>query len=174
MDVLRKLILVLAIPALFALGGCGYQLTSHPSLATPVSGKRIAVPLFVNKSYKPNLGAFMTESLVDLLATRSGGKVVDEEKAELLLTGTIVSSSNNAISYSAADTVMEYRAIINIEAALTEKKSQKVLWKGTLSWSQDYPVNTVVALQQNSEEAAYREICDKLALQLYEKVADGF
>jgi len=174
MAVSRKLVLILLLPALIALAGCGYRLTANPDYVSPVSGKKIAVPVFANKSYRANLGAFMTESIVDEFSRRSGGKLVGEDGADLVLTGVVNSYASTPVSYSAADKVRAYQAVMTVEATLTEKKTLKVLWKGTIPWSQVYPVNSVVALQQNSEEAAIREICAKLAQQIYERVSAGF
>jgi hypothetical protein len=61
-----------------------------------------------------------------------------------------------------------------VEAVLMEKGSRKTLWKGVESQSQDYPVNPALALQQNSEEAAIREVCRKLSEQLYQKITQDF
>jgi len=187
----RKLFLFLLFPAVFSLFGCGYRLTSDPTLTSPVSGKNIAIPLFVNKSYRANVGAILTGSMVDEFARRTGGKVTPEKSADMVLTGTVLSYSSVPIAYSATDTIKEYRALITIEASLTEKNSQKVVWKGILSWSEDYPAVTNIfaqprgmafqnnstannALLQNSEDAAIREIGARLAQQVYERVSSGF
>ena len=156
------------------LAGCGYQLAGHVGDSRLVAGKRIAIPVFASKSYRPNLEAVLTASLVDEAARRSGGLVVGESEAELLLTGTILSYNTLPVSYSAADTVRTYRTTIVVEAVLMEKGSRKTLWKGVESQSQDYPANPAIALQQNSEEAAIREVCRKLAEQLYQKITQDF
>jgi outer membrane lipopolysaccharide assembly protein LptE/RlpB len=160
--------------AALLLGGCGYRLISDPGLASPVTGKKVAVELFNNRSYRANLGAFMTGSLSETFALRSGGNVASVADADLVLSGTVLGYSNNPVSYTAADTVKEYRALVTVEALLTERRTHTVVWKGNLSWFQDYPVNSVVALQQNSEEAAIREACDRLSQLIYERVASGF
>ena len=189
----RKVFFSLLIPAVISLSGCGYRLTSNPAFSSVITGKKVAIPVFTNKSYRANVGAVLAGSLVDEFAWRSGGKVVGEHEAELVLTGTVLSYVSDAISYSANDTVKEYRATITVEATLTEKKTDKVVWKGVLSWSQVYPVNTDydlqqistvfqnnnivrqdIALQQNHEDAAIREICAHLAQQIYELVTAGF
>ena len=166
------------------LTGCGYHLSATSGLPPAMVGKKIAIPVFINKSYRANVGAILTGSLVDEFARRSGGKVTSEESADLVLTGTVLSYATSAVSYTAADTVKEYRAVMTVESTLTEKGTRKVIWKGTLSWSQDYPANTTftlqqgsvdtIALQQNSEETAIRELCKKIALQLYQNVSAGF
>lgn len=163
------------LPVIFLLlTGCGYHLSATSGLPPAVAGKTAAIPIFANKSYRANVGAIMTGSLVDEFARRGGGGVVPEESADLLLTGTVLGYAASPVSYSAADTVKEYRAVMTVEATLTERDTRKVIWKGVLSWGQDYPVSADVALQQNSEEAAIREISRQIALQLYQKISAGF
>lgn len=190
----RKIFFSLLIPAVLSLSGCGYRLTSNPDFSSVITGKKVAIPVFTNRSYRANVGAIMAGSLVDEFARRSGGKVVGENAADLVLAGKILSYASDAVSYTAADKVKEYRTVIAVEATLTEKNTHKVVWKGVLSWSQVYPVNTNyelqqssivspnsstalqnnIALQQNNEEAAIREICAHLAQQIYERVTAGF
>lgn len=156
------------------LNGCGYHMSGTPGLPPAVAGKKIAIPVFVNKSYRANAGAILTESLVDEFARRSGGLVASAESADLVLSGTVLTYTTSAVSYSAADKVKEYKAVMTVESTLAERTTRQVIWKGVLSWSQDYPTNTDIALQQNCEEAAIREICRKVALQLYQKISQGF
>jgi outer membrane lipopolysaccharide assembly protein LptE/RlpB len=158
-----------------ALCGCGYY--SVRGAADPGSGTAggVHIPIFANKSYRPGLEAILTNSMVEAFARRSGGIVVGEEAAQLILSGAVLSYSVVPVSYTVADKIKEYRSILKIEATLTDRQNRKVLWKGELSGSREYPTNaTNVSLQQNSEEAAVREICRNLAEQIYEKTREGF
>lgn len=182
-QVLRRFFSFLVLVACCCVNGCGYHLPK-PESSPVAGGKTVSIPIFANKSFRPNLEAILTGSLVDEFAIRSGGRVVAEDAAELVLSGTIVSYSKTPVSYTASDTVKEYRATITIEATLREKQSRKVLWKGRDSLSQDFPATPIVsvqqnnvdiiALQQNSEDAAIREICRKLARQVYQKITEDF
>lgn len=156
------------------LTGCGYHLSATSGLPPAVAGKNLAIPMFTNKSYRANVGAALTESLVDEFARRSGGKVMSEESADLVLNGTVLTYATSPISYSADDKVREYRAVMTVESTLIVRNTHAVIWKGVLSWGQDYPANSDVGLQQNSEEAAIREICRKVAQQVYQKISEGF
>jgi outer membrane lipopolysaccharide assembly protein LptE/RlpB len=178
-----RIIICLALCATSLLGSCGYHLSGTAETPSLIAGKTIAIPMWRSKIFRPYLESILTGILVDEFALRSGGLVTGEDAADLLLTGTIVSYSTVAVSYTAADQVREYRAIMKIDAALTDKRSQKVLWKGAMTSSQDYPANPVgidlnqqnrIALQQNNEETAVREICRKLSEQLYQKVTENF
>lgn len=203
----RKLLLVCfpIVTAVFALAGCGYKLTSDPTLVSRLSGKKVAIPMFTNKGYRANVGAILTSSLVEEFAKRTGGRVTREDAADLILSGAVITYASTAASRSQFDRVKQYRSTVTAEATLTEKATGKVLWKGTLTWSQDYPVPTMpvrnqhipnpvfkkystvlnpfdfstamhtdVALLENNEEAAIREICAKLAQQFYERITADF
>lgn len=177
---MSRIIYCLALAVSCLLSCCGYHLTGGANTSSLIAGKTIAIPMFRSKSYRPNLEAVLTDSLVDEFALRSGGMVVAEDAAELVLTGTIVSYTTVAVSYTAADKVREYRKTMKVDATLTEKRSEKVLWKGTLSEFQDYPSNITpddpnsIALQQNSDEAALREISRKIARQLFQNMSENF
>ncbi len=177
---MRKIILLLAFAVICLLSGCGYHLASEALTPSLTAGKTIAIPMWRNKSFRMNLETVMTGSLVDEFAMRSGGMVVAEEAADLLLTGTIVNYSEAALSYFASDLVSEYRMTMTVEAVLSDKRSQKVLWKGKLEASQDFPalsnpnVPNRMALQQNNEDAALLEISRKIAQKLYQKMSENF
>jgi outer membrane lipopolysaccharide assembly protein LptE/RlpB len=177
---LSRIIYCLALAVSCLLSGCGYHLTGGTHASSLIAGKTIAIPMCRNKTYRPKLEAVLTGSLVDEFALRSGGMVVAEDAAELVLTGTIVSYTTVAVSFTAADKVREYRKAMKVDATLTEKRSEKVLWKGTLSVGQDYPAYldpddpNSIALQQNSDEAALREISRKIAQQLFQKMSENF
>jgi outer membrane lipopolysaccharide assembly protein LptE/RlpB len=159
---------------LLLLGGCGYRSVDWQGRDFVAAGKKIAVPLFANKTYRPYLESIVTQAVVRELARQTGGEVVPSDRAELLLTGAVLSSATVPIAYTASDTVREYRAALTIEATLVEKKSGSVLWKGELTASQDYPTNTDLALQQNNETAAFLEIGRKLADDLSRKISEEF
>jgi outer membrane lipopolysaccharide assembly protein LptE/RlpB len=177
---LRKIVYCLAFAVSCLLSGCGYHLTSEAQTPSLTAGRTIAIPMWRNKSYRMNLENVMTGCLVDEFALRNGGKVVSEDAADLLLTGTIVSYTEAAVTYSSADLVSEYRMTMTVDAVLSEKSSKKVLWKGTLEASQDYPalsnpnVSNRMALQQNSEDAALLEISRKIAQKLFQKMSENF
>ena len=155
-----------------ALGGCGYHLVGGAAGLRDGGGIHIAI--FANKGYRVGVETILTSNLVDEFARGDGGKAVDEPSARLVLSGTVLSYSVAPVSYTVADKIREYRATIKVVTTLSEKESRKVLWKGELSGSQDYPANTNIALQQNAEDAAVSEICRRLAEQIHEKTQEDF
>lgn len=138
----RKGFGVLTAGALLAVvvAGCGY--TTHAYVA--MSGHRsIYVAPFVNKvdttseysegrrfkSYFPLLENTITNIVIDRYKLDGNLKVVKEEGADLILRGELVNYSKESLRNSSADTAEEYRITIFVNIALTDTKTQKVVWE---------------------------------------------
>ncbi len=193
---MRLLLSLLVVVTLCVfLDGCGYRLAKYGEGHLVSGEKAIGILLFTNKSTRPNLEAVLTAALVDEFALRSGGKVVTESSADLLLSGTIDSYAEVPVSYTSLDLIKEYRASIAAKVVLRDKASQKVLWKGDVNETQTFPsfadsspLQTNIPLQenigaiqqnnvtllQNTEDAAVKEMCRKLAQRIYQKISEDF
>jgi outer membrane lipopolysaccharide assembly protein LptE/RlpB len=156
-----------------SLSGCGYHAADWSSSQHARAGKTVAIPLFANRTFKPNLEAVLANALIDEFAKRSGLSVVPSG-ADLTLSGEVLSYSLTAISYSYDDTVKEYSAAMRITATLRKNSNRQILWKGELLREQAFPANTDIALQQNAEDEAIGEICSKLAQQVYVNLVEDF
>ncbi|RNC70102.1 MAG: molecular chaperone [Desulfuromonadales bacterium] len=166
MPPVKGLTLTLMAMAAFLISGCGYHALGTVRGGTDAGGGTIEVSIFANRSYRPNIEALLTDTIVDELVSRQGKRVV-ESGGELHLSGAVLSYGTTAVSYTAADAVKEYRATITAEMTLRRNDTGRVVWKGTLAATQDYPANDDLVLQQNSEDAAIRVICRKLAREAY-------
>ncbi len=165
---------ILAAALCMLLGGCGYHVARYGEGHLVSGSKEVGISLFTNKSYRQNLEAILTAALVDEFARRSGGKVVADDAAQLLLSGAVESYGSAAISYTSLDLIREYKVSMTVAATLREKATQKVLWKGEVVETATYPSFADVAQQQNAEDEAIREICRKLAQRIYQKVNEDF
>ena len=171
----HKLFRVTAFLVFLLAAGCGYRFVGQADNLHPLQGKSVAIPLFSSKAYRPGLESLLTQSVIAEFARRTGGRVVSEDAgAEFLLLGTVTSYTSKPISYTTADRIAEYRAEVAVTAELRDRSGGKVLWQGSLSEYQDYPVETDIALQLNREKAAVREVCRKLAERLYLKAGEDF
>ena len=166
---LRKIALLLVLGLLC---GCGYHAVAARD---PLSGANgVNVITFANKSYQAGVEGVLARDIIDELALRTGGKVLSGDQADLELTGAVLSYGAMAVSYTAQDVIREYKLSIKVEAALRERKTQKVLWKGELTEDQVYPVNQNLALQYNAEEAAAEKVCRRLSQDIWQKIGERF
>jgi outer membrane lipopolysaccharide assembly protein LptE/RlpB len=159
---------------MFCLPGCGYHALNWESNPHSKAGRTVSIPVFANKTFKPNLESILANAVIDEFARRSGLRIAGSAEADMTLTGEVVSYTSTAISYSRSDTVTEYNAYMKLIATLRRNSTQQVLWKGELNWSQAFPANTNIAMQQNAEDAAIQEICRRLAQQLYLGIVQDF
>ena len=99
---------------------------------------------------------------------------MDRQASEYTLSGEVLTYNKVAVAYTGDDIVKEYKATMTIAATLRKNSNQKVIWRGQLSWSQDLPASSDIAIQQNSEDAAIQVICQRIAQQLYLKIHNDF
>jgi len=154
--------------------GCGYRPVVRDVESRFGEGKTVSIPIFANKTYKPNLENFLLNDLIDEFAKRKGLRVKEMDSSDYTLSGEVLTYGKVAISYSGFDIVKEYRATMTVTATLRKNSNQQVIWRGNLSWSQDFPASTDLAILQNSEDAAIQEISRRLAQQIYLKMSEDF
>ena len=165
--------LVAAVVTMLVVTGCGYHVMRPARGGAGLEGKTLEVSIFANRSFRPNIEAILTDILVDELVKREGTRLV-ESGGDLVLSGTVLSYGTMAVSYTAADEVKEYRATAAAEVKLRRNDTGQVVWKAVLASSQDFPANDDLVFQQNSEDAAIREICRKMAREAYMHFTEDF
>lgn len=156
------------------LSGCGYRTIAHDTESRFGEGKTLSIPIFANKTYRSNLENILLNNLVDEFSRRRGLRIVEKEASDYTLSGEVLTYEKNAVSYTGKDIVKEYTAVMTLSATLRKNTTQRIVWRGQLAWSQDFPASSDIAIQQNSEDAAVQEICRRLAQQLYLKMSEDF
>jgi outer membrane lipopolysaccharide assembly protein LptE/RlpB len=167
----RTLVVLLLILSLF---GCGYHLQGRGD-TLPGGVRYVHVAILQNATLEPFLENAVTNALLDRLIRSPGVELVDTpDRADALLTGTIVQYSNGAMSYDGSDRIAEYRSHMTVEVALRHADNAQVLWKGRSSWMEDYVANADKALENDREQAAIEEIALRLADEIYSRMVDDF
>lgn len=165
--------------ALCCTGGCGYHSLTSTVVHDKAAVKNIYIPVFVNRSYRASLETLLANSITEQFARRRGEWRIAGEGAEYILSGVIVSYELVPVAYTyqsskQLETVAEYRSTITVEITLKKSNSGETVWKRRLSLFQNMPANSSLAIQQNSEDAAILEVCQKLAQDIYVGLADDF
>ncbi len=115
--------LLLAVAPL-SLTACAHYSTS----ASGGSGvQTIAVPLFENESLEPEIHQALTDSLIEAFVSNGALRVVTEDRADILLRGTVVEVREEPFTYS--DEAEQYQIVVfvNIRCQSAEKKT--TLWE---------------------------------------------
>lgn len=156
------------------LGGCGYHLQGSRS-ALPPDVRTVFVEILDNRTLKPFLENEMTYAAIDrFMRSRVLTQVSRPGDADAVFSGTITDYRTYPISYDRFDTILEYRSVMTVSAALHRVQDGKTLWRGTLSWSEDYPAHPDKTTQDDHESSAIRVIAERLADEAYIRIVENF
>ncbi|MDD2853614.1 MAG: LptE family protein [Desulfuromonadaceae bacterium] len=140
---------------LLAVAGCGYHFTQAQS-GRIGSAQKIWVPFFNNESISPTAQTVLRRAFYDEFHALRGLAPADSAlNADLAVKGRVISYSSKAVAFNALDQARLYLLTVVVELEITGKGEVVPLWKGQLQGAQQFPANSDLALQRNSEEQAF-------------------
>ncbi len=153
--------------------GCGYRLAGSGDL--PGSVNTVAVEVLTNRSSETGIETTMTNALVDELTRRRQGLVVDTNKAEAVLSGTIESLGWDTIARKGAQTSLERKVYVVVSLALAAPEG-KVLWQvRQLRAEQAYAVvEGDKSATETNRRSAINLLSQRLAELVYLRLTDAF
>jgi len=119
----------IVISLLIVLHSCWYYSFSG---ALPSHLNSIAIPLFDDRTAYPNIRENLSNKVIDTFIADNRLKVTNEDMADLILTGTISSISEQAAAVSAGEVVTEYRVVVSVRVKCEDLKLAKVLYDKTI------------------------------------------
>jgi outer membrane lipopolysaccharide assembly protein LptE/RlpB len=153
---------------------CGYHFPGHGE-GVSAQVQTLYVGAIVNRTTEPFIETGVANAIIEAFARRKGIRPIEsEDRAEALLTGAVTAYSSTALSYDRLDQIVEYRSSMTIEVTLQQQSDGRTLWKGSVSWSEEYLANSDKALQKDNEARAIAVISDRLAEELHVRVMDNF
>lgn len=166
--------MLLGLLAATVLAGCGYRFLDTAG-HLPGDVERLHIPLFTNRTLEPLVENALSDAVVREFARRRAVRVVPlDAEADARLEGVLVSYGNSAISYSASDDIVQYRVTLVVDATLRRLPDRAVLWKSRFTRAENYRASTDKAVQEDQEAAAAREAAQRLAEDLYSRLALDF
>ena len=165
---------LLPILLLLACVGCGYQIPGHGG-ELPERVSTVYLPLFSNQALKPRLENSLTDSIAEALSRVSSIRLVsDKSQADAVVEGVILSYGISALSYDQNDTIREYRARMTVDIKLRRLQDGKLLWHNRIDWEEPYLTSPDKSLQNDREDAAIREIDQRLAEEFLFRLLEDF
>jgi outer membrane lipopolysaccharide assembly protein LptE/RlpB len=169
---MRRLILFWVLP--FFLCGCGYHLSGDVNNLPPEI-RTLSIELFAKRAAEPVLVNLITKEVTrEFARTRSLHITEDRTRADAVLSGTVTAYSTSPVSFGLDDEITEYRSAMAVDAVLYRASDGKTLWKGSLSWTEEYPSNDDKAVQEDNEAEAIDVIIERQAEELYFRIVDNF
>jgi len=164
----HRLLIKLIISALLLLcgGACGYHREGlQPSSAVR---ERLYIELFSNDTHRAFVNDTLTVQLIERFSRSPLFSIVENPaEADLILGGVITLYETAPIAYNQLDAISAYRADLAVRATVRRPGAEReVVWRSTLTTSQDYTLNNPdLVLPQSSERLAndlYTQVTDAL------------
>ena len=152
----------LALVSLFATGCAGYRVgpVTHRNFST------IAVPMFRNRTLRPQLEAQITNAIIKGLQQDGSLRVVSRKDADVVLNGSVVDYQRSALRSLSNDTDVprEYGVSITVQVEAKDRRTGEVVLKSVqVSGRADMFVG---AAQQTAEEQGLPLIADDIGHQV--------
>jgi outer membrane lipopolysaccharide assembly protein LptE/RlpB len=159
---------------LLLLTGCGYHLPGRGG-NLPSEVQSLYIELFNNRTAEPFLENSITDSMIARFARNRPLRMVEKRDiADAVLSGVVTAYSTSPISYDRNDVITEFRSTMTIAVTLRQAADDRILWKGSIDWSEEYPANLDKGVQEDNEAAAIAVIVDHLAQELYFRIMENF
>ena len=107
-----------------ALVGCAHYGTSASGSGAYGS---VSVPQLDNQSLEPGLQQALTDSLIDRFVSTTGMRVVDEDRAAIVLQGTITEVTEQPFTYEGGTD--QLRITIRVDMSCYDTEQKKTIWE---------------------------------------------
>jgi outer membrane lipopolysaccharide assembly protein LptE/RlpB len=168
-------ILLSMAAAAAVLSGCGYHLTGR-STSLPATIKRIGVPVFVNKTDRPELEQRITGYVISQFLTRGRYEIVaSDEGVDAVLRGEISTFIQSPVAINEQGRATRYEILINARATLVETSEDKILWQDDhFVFRRQYDVSLQVGGVIREEAVALDAVCNDFAESVVTSILEGF
>jgi len=139
---------------------CGYTMSGQ-STGLPSEIRTIALPVLTNDSLEPNIESALTRSIIEEFLKDGRLKIVPENRADAVLTGTIKSYRRQAITFDPNFNVTSYRTYITINFNMRENVGKKTDYNFIIFDQVDYRVTSSLAATETARTAGL-EVLGKL------------
>ena len=136
----------------------------------PGGAKTIAIPVFLNKTIEPIVEEELTPAVIREFMKDGRIEVMDSSRADVILTGSVVSYTESPLSFDSNQNVLEYRITVTTQLRLVRRSndnekgfSDKILWEKDITTSAEYRVSSDVMSTKVSRLLALKEIARNLA-----------
>ena len=163
-------IIYLTVACFFA--GCGYKnpyLDSDGATRAPVS---MHVPMWTNQTNELGLESVFHRELTGWLQkNRQINLVSEEDNADYILKGTLLSIEHPALSYGQFDQAVELEVRIEVNYTLTETDSNNVvIKKSRKKLEEPYFVAGNWTMTRGNLEKSLKKMAEKLAEEIYMEI----
>jgi outer membrane lipopolysaccharide assembly protein LptE/RlpB len=155
--------------------GCGYHLKGHSS-SLPPTIKKIGIPIFINKTDRPDLEQRITARIISEFVTRGRYQITSsEEGVDAVLKGEILVYLQTPVTLNAQGRATRYEILINSKEVLVQTSDDKVLWQDDhFVFRRQYDISPTSIGVVSQEQAALDLVADDFAQAVVASILEGF
>lgn len=144
----------------FQLSGCfRYSFTG----TVPPHLKTVAIPTLEDRTSEFGLRESLTDALIGSYRKDNTLRVVDVARADAVVSGEILSVSEAPYTFTASETITEYRVTVNVNVRFEDKVKAKVIFEAPISaWGTYNFANEGTAGRQKAVDAAVQKLADDI------------
>jgi outer membrane lipopolysaccharide assembly protein LptE/RlpB len=159
----------------FLAPACGYHLTGH-STVLPPGIKTIGIPIFVNKTDRPDLEQRLTGRIISEFITRGRYHITSsEDGVDAVLKGEILAYVQTPVALNPQGRASRYEILINARATLVQTSDDKILWQDDhFVFRRQYDVSSVSSGIVSQEQVAVDLVADDFAQAVVASILEGF
>lgn len=167
------LALLIFIPLSLAVSSCGYRLAGQTT-GLPESFKTIAVTVFENESFEPNIEAAVTRAVTQKFINDGRLRVVPKARADALLTGTVIKYELEALSFDQFNYATSYRMKISVTVTLKGISESSFRMVRNVSAETSYSLGGSIAAAESARLVAVGAASGILADNIVGLFLEGF
>ncbi len=138
-----------ALLTILVLAACGYHLAGTGT-TVPEGARTIRIERFTNRTREAGLDVHLHRAVEDEFRRQGTLRVVSEDDADLVLSGTIRRFTSVPVAFSATDEAVQYQGIMQVSLRLTERESGHLLFENKLlQESQDFGAESGVVVSSS-------------------------
>jgi hypothetical protein len=158
--------------------GCGYRLAGTGAVTSviPPGIETIAIPMIDNETNRPEIAQRVTEALINEFVVRGRYRAVpDEQAAQVVLDGVVLSFRTNPISFSPGGRSERSEVVITARMRLVQTVPEKVLWsRDNFVFTQQYDIPAVPDAPVDQVIVATDQISRDFARAVVTAILEGF
>jgi len=155
--------------------GCGYHLAGRGNTLPP-EVHSIGIPIFVNRTNRPELEQRVTEAVIDEFSTRGRLRILPgEEGADAVLRGILYTYTTMPVVLNEQGRAARYEILITADVVLTQAATDRVLWENDhFLFKRQYEVPETSIAYVDREIIAIDEVAGDFASTVVTSILEGF
>jgi len=161
------------LSVLLALAGCGYHLSGQGD-PVPVAFRRIAVPLFTNKTAVPGIERPFTAAVRERLLTDGRVTLVPGAGAGAVLRGEVTRYHVQVLATNRDDRAVEYRVEAEMRVRVEDVQHGRLLVEQPVTATAEYVVSERLVPTDIARERALQAIAREAGARVVTLLLDRF